>query len=83
MIKPAFVGLSIGVLASSNAFAEGKTRAQVYQRRIERRRQLMHASMRPASSLSKSRTSSLNELRVLIPCTFRFNLSRNHVNRSA
>jgi hypothetical protein len=26
MIKPAFVGLSIGVLASSNAFAEGKTR---------------------------------------------------------
>jgi hypothetical protein len=35
MNKLVFSALSIAVLASSNAFAEGKTRAQVYQELIE------------------------------------------------
>jgi hypothetical protein len=35
MKKIAFAVLSVAVLASSSAFAEGKTRAQVYQELIE------------------------------------------------
>ena len=35
MKKVAFAVLSVAVLASSSAFAEGKTRAQVYQELIE------------------------------------------------
>ncbi len=35
MIKFAVVAVSLAALASSNAFAEGKTRAQVYQELIE------------------------------------------------
>jgi hypothetical protein len=35
MKKIAFAILSVAVLASSSAFAEGKTRAQVYQELIE------------------------------------------------
>ncbi|MGF6239994.1 MULTISPECIES: DUF4148 domain-containing protein [Paraburkholderia] len=35
MKKIVFAALSVAVLASSSAFAEGKTRAQVYQELIE------------------------------------------------
>jgi Domain of unknown function (DUF4148) len=35
MIKFAIVAISLAALASSNAFAEGKTRAQVYQELVE------------------------------------------------
>ncbi|MCX4146274.1 DUF4148 domain-containing protein [Paraburkholderia madseniana] len=35
MKKIAFVVLSLAIVASSSAFAEGKTRAQVYQELIE------------------------------------------------